>query len=72
MTTIPQIKAKAEEDIWETILPHLKQGTDQYIIANKVDVSASWLSRYLWKNEDRVKADTDIYSWKYCRTKNRW
>lgn len=63
--TIPQIKAEAEAQIWEAIEGMLILHREQREIAERLDVSTSWLSRYLKKNADKVKAHPQISNWAY-------
>lgn len=63
--TIPQIKKLADEEIWKTVVALLERGVEQKGIAELLDVSPSWMSRYLNKNADKIKSNPEISNWAY-------
>lgn len=61
--TIPQIKAEADARIWEAVEQMLEKSYEQQRIANVLNVSTSWLSRYLKQNVEKLKANPKISDW---------
>lgn len=71
--TIPEIKAEAETQIWAAVEAMLERNREQQEIAEVLGVSTSWLSRYLKKNVEKMKANKKISDWAYrCVYASRW
>lgn len=67
MATIEQLKAKHEKEIWDHVEAAVSESWRQLDAAEKLGVTEAWLSRYLRKNKDLVRASELIPNHKKYR-----
>lgn len=66
-TTIPDLKARHDAEIWRAVEKAMQETYQQNMAAKKLGVSEVWLTRYLRKNKELVRASDKIQMYRKYR-----
>jgi DNA-directed RNA polymerase specialized sigma subunit len=71
METVQEILDRAEKDVFELVICSLEGSRSQKEAAEFIDVTTSWISRYLDQHAERVIAVKNLPYWVECRYRKK-